>query len=128
MFIVTTLLKIPLLFAVKTGEQCNKGTIPLLKPWYQYLTFDDECKVMDNTLDQPNNLWLIGAVIFEDLLRIAALVAVGYVIAGGFKMMTSQGEPQAFAAGRKTAINALIGMAIAIIASQTVAYIAGRLT
>ncbi len=123
---LTTLASNAAMFLALSGDDCTKSRPLGLKPWYAYLKFDGNCDVVGNLQSEPNMLWLVGAAIFEDLLRIAALVAVGFVIAGGYKMMISQGEPQNFASGRKTVINALIGMVVAIIASQAVAFLAGR--
>ena len=113
-----------------TASDCQKASFLGLKPWYEYLPLNTDCSLAisaDSLKDNPGQLWGVGAAVFEDLIRIAALVAVAMVIAGGYRMMISQGEPQAFAAGRKTVINALIGLVIAIIASQIVAFLGGKL-
>ncbi|MGH7195931.1 MAG: pilin [Candidatus Saccharimonadales bacterium] len=72
-------------------------------------------------------IWLIALAVFEDILRIAGLVAVFVVIAGGIRYSTSNGDPQSAQAARGTIINALIGLTIAVIASATVAFIGHRL-
>ena len=56
----------------------------------------------------------------EILLRIAGLVAVVYVVMGGFKYMTSQGEPENLKQAQGTIINALIGLVIAMLATAVV--------
>ena len=69
-------------------------------------------------------VWLIGLAIFEDLLRVAGMAAVAFVIYGGFRYTTSQGSPEQTGAALGTILHALIGLAIAIIAATSVAFIA----
>ena len=71
---------------------------------------------------------LILMGVFDIILFLGGVLAVIMVIYGGFKFVTSTGEPQKIAAGRTTIINALVGLGIAIIASQIVGFIAGRLS
>jgi hypothetical protein len=74
-----------------------------------------------------SGLLLIGLAILDDLLRIATLVAVGYVIYGGIQYMISNGSPDATKKAQKTIINALVGLVIAILAASIVSFIGGRL-
>lgn len=89
---------------------------------------------LNNTLEThllPGNgqsaLLLIGLAILDDLIRIAALVAVGYVIYGGFLYMTSQGSPDGTKRAQGTIINALVGLVIAILAASIVSFIGNKL-
>lgn len=102
-----------------------------LVPWYQYLPISSApaCSI---TLDlsqtnQWDKLWLIGFAVFEDLLRVAGMLAVAFIIYGGIRYITSQGEPETTKSARGTIINALIGLGIAIIAAATVQFIANNL-
>lgn len=69
----------------------------------------------------------IGLAITEILLRVAGMVAIGYVIFGGFKYMTSQGEPDGIKQAQGTVINALIGLAVAVLAVTIVSFVGGAL-
>jgi hypothetical protein len=51
------------------------------------------------------------------------MVAVAFVIYGGFQYINSRGEPDRAASGRKTIINALIGLVLAMIAVAIVSFI-----
>jgi len=44
------------------------------------------------------------------------MVAVGYIVFGGFQFLLSQGDPQKSVGARHTILNALIGLVIAAIA------------
>ena len=61
-------------------------------------------------------------------LKLAALVAVIFVVYGGFRFTTAQGAPEGIAAGKKTLTNALIGLVIAVLSSQIVKFLAHLLS
>lgn len=124
------------------SASCHKNSFLGLKPWYFYLPLSVDSSTGESTKchvdltlstgDQPNfdhikELWLIAIVLFEDLLRVAALAAVGFVMYGGVRYITSQGEPENTKAALNTIINALIGLAIAVAGSTLVAFVARRL-
>jgi hypothetical protein len=115
--------------------QCNK-TFFGIPPWYKYLPmkYDAATKVcsVDNSFQILGNgtnsgIVLIALGIVDILLRLAAMVAVGYVIWGGVKYMTSQGESGELAAAKHTIINALVGLAIALVATTVVVFAGNRL-
>jgi len=75
-----------------------------------------------------SGILLIGLAVIDDLIRIAALVAVGFVIYGGIQYVTSQGAPDATTKARETIINALIGLVLAILAATIVAFVGNKLS
>lgn len=77
---------------------------------------------------QLNSLLSIGIALIEILLRVAALVAVGYIIYAGFQYLTSNGDPERAKHGKDTILNALIGLVIAIIATVLVGFLGQRLS
>ncbi len=99
------------------------GIIP---PWSKYLEFDKDCSVVLDFGKNPQQFWLVGFGILDILLRIAGLVAVGFVIYGGFRFVMSQGESENIKNARSTIINALIGVAIAVLASTLVNFVASQ--
>jgi hypothetical protein len=119
---------------------CEKRTFFGLVPWYQYLSISQDavgrCAItdFDQVKDGVNFVFgthsaflLIGLAILQDLVRIAGLVAVGYIIVGGITYMTSQGSPDQTKKAQQTIINALIGLAVAIVAASLVAFIGNKL-
>lgn len=103
----------------------------VIPTWYKYLdgeTIAGKCTPVVNLTENPFQIGLILLAIVEILLRVAALVAVAFVIVGGFQFITSQGDPQSTNNARSTVINAVIGLVIAIFASVIVSFIAGNLT
>lgn len=120
-------------FMAAAGDACqlragSGGDLFGIPTWYKYLSGVEEtggkCAVSFNF---PGDIMLIAAAIIEILLRIAALVAVGFVLYGGVQYIMSQGEPDRLTAARSTIINALIGLAIAVVSIAVVVYVAGRL-
>jgi hypothetical protein len=122
-------------------------------PWYQYLKNDfretvnqdgtSSCGLQLNfnntngeigineqvtsvSTSKLDEVWLVGLAIFEDLLRVAGLAAVAFVIYGGFRYTTSQGSPEQTGAALATIIHALVGLAIAVIAATSIAFIASQ--
>jgi len=55
---------------------------------------------------------------------LSALVALIFVVYGGFRFTTAQGSPDAISKGKKTIVNALVGLVIAVLASQIVKFAA----
>jgi hypothetical protein len=91
--------------------------------WANGLEFDGECNIIDFSL---NDTWIVVANIAVILMRVAALLAILFVIYGGITYITSRGEPEKL----KQAINiityAVLGLVLTIFASTLVSFIAGR--
>lgn len=120
------------LFAKSVGE-CSGGSFFGLRSWFYYLgdqngdRFDDGCNLRYFTLlpDGTNrsDIPLVLLAIVDDLLRIAAFVAIAYVIVGAFQYVVSQGSPDKTSQAQATIINALIGLAIALISVAFVTFV-----
>lgn len=98
---------------------CEKGSFLGLPTWYEYLEFDQDCNIKEGQSIEvmaPR----VGLAIVEILIRISGMIAVGYIIYGGFRYMLSQGEPDATKKAKGTILNAVIGLVIAITATFAV--------
>lgn len=107
----------------------NKGKILTLKPWYYGLTKGD-CSIKDIGSDaesQANFIWKIVLNIVDDLLQLIGYTTVGYIMYGGFLMMTSNGAPDKAAHGRKTIMSAAIGLVIALASVALVNFISSKI-
>ena len=127
-----------LLFAADKpcSEGSGAGSFFGFPTWYKYLK-SREVPLENGTICSPhltglNDIWLIGLAIIEILLRISILIAIVFVVVGGFKFITSNGDvggggkPDKIASARRTVIDALVGMAIAIVAIAIVSYLGRR--
>lgn len=133
------------MFAMLTtyfAASCVKHGFLGLVPWYNYLDYgsvsagsgESFCGVKSfNILPKggphgvTSDIPLILLAVIDDLLRIAGLIAVIFVIYGAIMYVTSQGSPDQTAKAQSTIINALIGLAIAIIAVAFVSFLGNRL-
>lgn len=107
----------------------NKGKILTLKPWYSGLTNND-CSLKNpdtDTNSQANYIWKIVLNIVDDLLQLIGYTTVGYIMYGGFLMMTSNGAPDKAAHGRKTIMSAAIGLVIALASVALVNFISSKI-
>lgn len=107
----------------------NKGKILTLKPWYSGLTNND-CSLKNPgtyTNSQANYIWKIVLNIVDDLLQLIGYTTVGYIMYGGFLMMTSNGAPDKAAHGRKTIMSAAIGLVIALASVALVNFISSKI-
>jgi hypothetical protein len=113
------------------GASSCAGSFFGLEPWYQYLKLGPGCSLNNFVFlpsdGQASDVPLVLAAVVDDLLRIAGIVAVGFVIYGAVQFVTSQGDPESAAKARATVINALVGLAVAIIAVSLVGFLGNRL-
>lgn len=132
---VTIFAPAPVAYAAQ-NDQCHQSSGFLGMPtWYEYLEVGDKggdpCAIIGPTADGKFSLELalprIGLAVIDILLRVAGMVAVAFVIASGFRYMTSQGEPENVKKAQSSATNALIGLAIALLASSIVGFVGSRL-
>jgi len=117
-------------FAAKCPEHQFFG----LDPWYHYLNETGRMEIdpsgrcaLVSGFAFPGDAALIALAFLDIALRLAALVAIAFVIYGGIQFVTSQGEPEASKHARQTIINAVIGLLIALFATALVAFVGTRL-
>lgn len=114
-------------------DTCQKNDFFGLLPWYHYLPAArfDGCDIKQFIIlpkgSQHSDVPLVLLAVVDDLLRIAALVAIGFVIVGAIQLIYSQGNPEDASRARSTIINALLGMGVAIIAAAFVNFLGNRL-
>jgi len=143
--------------ATSLADKCTNGFLGL-EPWFKFLPdadFNDGSAAENPGLSAKDashakcdvrcfNLWqqnapnqcgkkdsdmpLVLVAIVDDLLRIAGIVTIGFVLYGAIQYVTSQGDSQSTARAQGTIINALIGMAIAMISVLVVSYIGNSLS
>jgi hypothetical protein len=128
---------------------CNKVGFLGLEPWYQYMNKEftdayaapssqsDPCSVkcfnvfiqtVPNDCGQTaSDIPAVLLAVIDDLLRISTMVAIGFVFYGAFQYVASQGNSEVTAQAQTTVINALIGVAIALIAVTAVSFIGDKL-
>jgi hypothetical protein len=125
------------IFSALEDTTCNPDkTFFGLPVWYKYLNVQsDNCTFSGfsffsgpNGVFAPDNIFLILLAILDDLLIIAGIVAVAFVIYGGIQFMLGQGEPDRIKKAQGTIINAFIGLAIAILGAAIVNFLGNALS
>lgn len=120
------------------ADTCSTNGFFGIPPWYKYLVdagimapnkVTGACELAGSL--SPNDwvqvITLVALAVLDMALRIAGLVAVGFVVYGGIQYVTSQGEPDKTKDAQQTIINALIGLTIALIAAALVSFIGNKL-
>lgn len=94
--------------------------------WYRGIT-DASCNIKNpnEVGGLPTFIAKIGLNVIEVMLQLVGFLAVGYIIAGGFKYLTSTGSPDDIVKARKTILNAVIGLLISIFSIGIVNVVAG---
>lgn len=118
----------------QVSEKCGVAGFDFFgfPPWYKYLrtNVDAAGNPIDcgPVIEGINDLWFIALAVVEILLRVAVLVAIGYVLFGGFKYVTARGQAEKLNSAKLTVYDALTGLVIAIVAIAIVSYLASRFT
>lgn len=107
---------------VFANSHCNTGFLSLPN-WHKGLDKTDNCEIVLNDL---NEVWIIAANIADIVIHIAGLLSVVFIIYGGVRYITSQGDPENLQSAKKTIANAIVGLILAILASTIVGFIAGQ--
>ncbi|MBI3984258.1 hypothetical protein HY346_03070 [Candidatus Microgenomates bacterium] len=112
------------LLAAHDTTNCDDNLFFGIPHWAKGLHFDNalDCNIVNFSL---GDVWIVALNVAVILLRMAGLVAVLFVAFGGFRYITSAGNPDNTKAALATITNAAIGFAVAILASFIVGYISG---
>lgn len=97
-----------------------------LRPWYRGIVTRDSsgsCTIGKIALDDDGNtklagfVWVIILNLMYDASLVSSLVATGFIIWGGYKYITSEGDPSKVMTGKKIITGAVIGLILTISAS-----------
>lgn len=120
--LVATAAYSPSVAAAGKVAACAKPRFFGLIPWYEYLKPDGpNCDILSFQIlpsgdKVKSDIPLVLLAVVDDLLRLAGLITVGFVIYGAIQYILSQGNPDATARAQSTILNALIGLVIALVA------------
>lgn len=112
-----------------TYAACPEGKLLTLKPWYDGLV-DANCNIKtpgSSADSQAKFVWRIALNIVDDLFQIIGYIATGYIVYGGFFMMTSAGLPDKAARSRKIILSASVGLIVVLASIGIVNLVAGAL-
>lgn len=112
-----------------SAASCNQ-TFFGMPAWHRGLT-DENCNIKKISEDGEGGVtltqffWTVVANIIDCVFRIAGTAAVGFIVYAGFLYMLATGDSGRVAAAKTTLINAVVGLAIAILASTIVNLVLG---
>jgi len=108
------------------GSSCGTGFLGF-PAWYNGLT-DGSCNIQSPSADGLGKfIWTIVLNIIQMALMIVGYLAVGFIIYGGFLLMTSRGKPNEIAEGQITIRNAVIGLTISFGSVAIVRFVADHI-
>jgi hypothetical protein len=103
---------------------CDPGVFFGFPTWYACLPKDADGHPK---LTQLSDVWLIAFPLLESAIKLAAYVAVGFILWGGIRFIKSQGNPGEITSARDTIRDAIIGLAICLSSVAIVQFLASRL-
>jgi hypothetical protein len=125
-------------FLIHFADTCSTKGFFGIPPWYKYLVgsglmasnkVTGACELVGSLKpgDWVQIISLIGLAVLDMILRLAGIVAVGFIIWGGIQYVISQGDPGKTKDAQSTIINAIIGLAIALVSTALVSFIGNRI-
>ncbi len=120
------------LISIFAADACDKsGGFFGFVPWYHYLQVNPgTCEVTNFTLlgnGKNSDIPLILLAVIDDLLRLAGMIAVAFIIYGGIQFVASRGNSEKTARAQSTVLNALTGLAVTVIAVAFVSFLGSKL-
>jgi len=98
--------------AATNSTNCEKSFLGI-PPWYRGLTNDDcSLKGPNDVGGIANYIWRIVLNVIEMAIVAAAYLSGFFILYGGFLFMTGGANPSQIERGRKTILNAVIGLVI----------------
>lgn len=107
------------------AEQCQPESGILGFPtWYRGLTCDgikgETYHVVDDHI--PKIVWTAALNVLDMLLHVAGIVAIFMILLSAFKYLTNGGNQQKVAGAKSSLLKAVVGLAIALLASTAVGF------
>lgn len=112
--------------ASAAGNSCSERLLTF-PTWYNGL-LDGDCEIDhpgQGDTDISTFIWKIVLNIIDMIMQLVGYASVIFLIIGGFRYMTSTGDPAKMTAAKSTIMNAIIGLVIALASVAIVNTIAG---
>lgn len=96
--------------------------------WYRGLTCDGDGHIQLNGGQSIfESVIIVGLNVVDIVLRLVGLVAIAFIIYGGFQYLIARGEPSNIVKAKTTITRAVIGLVVGIASSAIVGFLVGRL-
>ncbi len=110
--------------ACKTQEDSNLLNFPT---WYRGLCQSGTDKVQIEGGSPADVVFTIALNLIDIALRVVGILAVGYLVYGGFRYVMSRGSPEETKKAQDIILKAIIGLVIAILSTVIVSFVVSRL-
>ena len=113
------------------ADKGNGTAIFGMDPWYSALECDGNGEIAQSNFQGDSlvsTILAVVAVVVKDALFLAGFIAVGFVMYGGFLMITSAGNPSGVEKAKKTISGAIIGLIISILAYSIATFVLSMTT
>lgn len=106
------------------AEDTNLLSFPT---WYRGLSCNAAGEIDIAGGEPATIVFTIALNVIDIALRIVGLLAVGYLIYGGFRYVTSRGSPEETKKAQDIILKAVIGLIIAMLSAVIVSFVVSRL-
>jgi hypothetical protein len=106
-------------------DYCNGDTFLGFHAWYNGICDGDKIKSPTGTDELKSHIGTIILNIVGDIFVLASYVAVGFLIYGGYLYILARGTPDGIVKAKKTIMNAIIGLVIAVLSAAIANTIVG---
>lgn len=94
--------------------KCKDQSVLAFPAWFQGLKCDTTNGQVTVQIQDVNDIWVIVMNIAQWLIIAGGYVSVYFIIWGGFKYITSAGDPQKVEGAKNAITNAVIGLVIVL--------------
>lgn len=111
-------------FAPSAAAACDSSFLGI-PPWYRGLTTGSECEIISPEAAGGIEAFIVKIVlnVIQMAMVLVAYIAAFFIIYGGFLFITNGNDAAGVEKGRRTVLNAVIGLAIALSASTILNFI-----
>lgn len=95
--------------------------------WYRGLCESGTDAIKVDGGSPADIVFTIALNVIDIALRIVGLLAVGYLIYGGFRYVTSRGSPDETKKAQDIILKAVIGLVIAMLSTVVISFVVSRL-
>lgn len=107
---------------------CSASNIPFIPSWQRGLECEDNHVVIDDQEDAiANFVWTIVLNVLDILFRITGILAICVLIYNGYLYLTSAGDSSKISKAKTGLMQAIIGLAIVVLASTIIYFVIGQI-
>ncbi len=123
--VLLAMLALPLMFLLVAmpayAASCNSGNVTSFK------NSANRCLNQSGDTSDKNTLMIMVKDVINILLFVAGIIAVIFIVVGGFRFVTSEGDANKASQAKRNILYAVIGLVIAASSYTIVGFVLGQL-